>query len=186
MLMSLIEQLAVLARPALNTPYIRRTRRNHGLEHATVHILSRRLKNVPLLGRSTDAGFVLYTNAPRDQVESAVREALRRLQAGEHSLALHPGCGTSRLTTGLATALVGIVSLGGASRRDGFNRLPLVMLLMILAALVAEPIGIALQRHFTTEGDPGDLRILSITQRAARMPLTLQPTTMYTIATHST
>ncbi len=182
----MIERLAALAQPALNIPYIRRTRRNHGLEHATVHILSRRLKNVPMLGRSTDAGFVLYIDAPQEQVEAAVREALRRMQAGEHSLALHPGCGTSRLTTGLATALAGIVSLSGASRRDGFNRLPLVVLLMILAVLVAEPLGIALQRHFTTEGDPGDLRIVSITQRAARMPLTLQPTTMYTIATHST
>lgn len=181
-----IERLAALARPALNIPYIRRIRRNHGLEHATVHILSRRLKNVPMLGRSTDAGFVLYIDAPQEQVEAAVREALRRMQAGERSLALHPGCGTSRLTTGLATALAGIASLSGASRRDGFNRLPLVMLLMILAVLVAEPVGLALQRHFTTDGDPGDLRILSITQRAARMPLTLQPTTMYTIATHST
>lgn len=182
----MIERLAALARPALDIPYVRRTRRNHGLEHATVHILSRRLKNVPMLGRSTDTGFVLYIDAPQEQVDSAVREALRRMQAGEHSLALHPGCGTSRLTSGLATALVGIVSLGGASRRDAFNRLPFIMLLMMLAILVAEPLGIGLQRHFTTDGDPGDLRILSITHKAARMPLTLQPTTMYTIATHST
>jgi hypothetical protein len=182
----MIEQLAGLAQPVLDIPYIRRTRRNHGLEHAAVHVLSRRLKNVQMLGRSNDAGFVLYVDAPQEQVEAGVREALRRMQAGEHSLAVHPGCGTSRLTTGMATALTGIVSLSGVSRRDAFNRLPFVMLMMMLAVLASEPMGIALQRYFTTEGDPGDLRILSITHKPAHMPLTLQPTTLYTIATHST
>ncbi len=181
----MLEQLAALAQPALDIPYIRRTRRNHGLEHAAVHVLSRRLKNVQMLGRSSDAGFVLYVDAPQEQVEAGVREALRRMQAGEHSLALHPGCGTSRLTSGLATALAGILSLSGASRRDAIGRLPFIMLLMMLAMLAAEPVGIALQRHFTTEGNPGDLRILSISQKPARMPLTLQPTTMYTVVTHS-
>lgn len=181
----MLEQLAALAQPALDIPYIRRTRRNHGLEHAAVHVLSRRLKNTQMLGRSSDAGFVLYVDAPQEQVEAGVREALRRMQAGEHSLALHPGCGTSRLTTGMATALTGILSLSGTSRRDAISRLPFIMLLMMLAILTAEPVGIALQRHFTTEGDPGDLRILSITRKPARMPLTLQPTTMYTVVTHS-
>ncbi len=182
----MIEQLAALAQPALDLPYIRRTRRNHGLEHAAVHVLSQRLKNVQMLGRSSDAGFVLYVDAPQEQVEAGVREALRRMQAGERSLALHPGCGTSRLTTGLATTLAGILSLSGASRRDAISRLPFIMLLMMLAVLAAEPVGIALQRHFTTTGDLGDLRIVSITRRPARLPLTLQPTTLYTIVTHST
>lgn len=182
----LVEQAAGLAKPVLNMPFIKRTRRNHGLEHAAVHILSRQLKNVPILGRSTDRGFVLYVDAPQEVVEAAINEALRHMKNGEHTLAIHPGCGTSRLTSGMATALTGIVGLGGVSRREALGRLPFIMLLMMLAILIAEPLGLSLQRHFTTDGDPGDLHILSVTQKPARMPLTMQATTLYTISTHST
>jgi hypothetical protein len=61
-----------------------------------------------------------------------------------------------------------------------------MMVLMMLAVLVSEPLGLALQKHFTTEGDPGDLEVLDITSRNSRMPLTMQPITLYTIRTHST
>ena len=39
--MNPILSLAEYAEPLLTSPYILRTRRNHGLEHATIHILSR-------------------------------------------------------------------------------------------------------------------------------------------------
>jgi hypothetical protein len=182
----MLEQLAVLSRPMLNLPFIRRTRRNHGLEHATVHLLSRKFRGSPLMGRSSDAGFILFADVPQAEVEAAVREALSRMRRGEHGLAIHPGCGTSRLTTGILTSLAGIIAVSGVSRRDAFSRLPFMMVLMMLAVLVAEPLGLALQKHFTTEGDPGDLEVLDITSRNARMPLTMQPITLYTIRTHST
>lgn len=182
----MLEQLAVLSRPMLNLPFIRRTRRNHGLEHATVHLLSRKFRGSPLMGRSSDAGFILFADVPQAEVEAAVREALSRMRRGEHGLAIHPGCGTSRLTTGILTSIVGIAAVSGVSRRDAFSRLPFMMVLMMLAVLVAEPLGLALQKHFTTEGDPGDLEVLDITSRNSRMPLTMQPITLYTIRTHST
>lgn len=182
----MLEQLAVLSRPMLNLPFIRRTRRNHGLEHATVHLLSRKFRGSPLMGRSSDAGFILFADVPQAEVEAAVREALSRMRRGEHGLAIHPGCGTSRLTTGILTSIVGIAAVSGVNRRDAFSRLPFMMVLMMLAVLVAEPLGLALQKHFTTEGDPGDLEVLDITSRNARMPLTMQPITLYTIRTHST
>jgi hypothetical protein len=181
----MLEQMAVLARPILDLPLIRRTRRNHGLEHATVHILSRRFRGTPLMGRSTDSGFILFADVPQADVESAVREALNRMRRGEHTLAIHPGCGTSRLTTGILTSLAAIAAASGVSRRDAFNRLPLMMVLMMLAVLIAEPLGLALQRHFTTDGDPADLEVLEITSRDSRMPLTWQPITLYTIRTRS-
>jgi len=182
----MFEQTANQVRPILDFPLVKRTRRNHGLEHATVHILSKRIKNVPMMGRSTDRGFVLFANVSQEDVDSAVKEALRRMKNGEHSLAVHPGCGTSRLTTGFLTSVVAIVGLTGATWKTVFNRLPLLMVMMMLAALYSEPLGLSLQKYFTTEGDPGDMEIISITKRSARMPLSAQPTTLYTIVTHST
>ncbi len=181
----MLASIAQAALPLLEIPYVKRTRRNHGLEHATVHILSKKLKNTPMMGRSSDGGFVLYTQAEQADVEAAVREALRRMKGGEHSLAVHPGCGTSRLTTGMATSLMGIAALSGVSRRDALSRLPYTMMLMMLTILFSEPLGLGLQRHFTTEGDPGDMEILEITSRPARMPLTWQPVNLYTIRTMS-
>jgi hypothetical protein len=128
----------------------------------------------------------LFADVSQNDVEAALREALSRMRRGEHSLAIHPGCGTSRLTTGILTSLVAIGAASGTTRRNAFNRLPYMMLLMMLTVLVAEPVGLALQRYFTTDGDPGDLEVLEISSRAARMPLTMQPITLYTIRTHST
>ena len=49
---------------------------------------------------------MLLGDVPTEQVESAVREALQRLKAGERGLAVHPNCGTNLATTGLlATSL---------------------------------------------------------------------------------
>jgi hypothetical protein len=182
----MFEQTANRVRPILDLPIIKRTRRNHGLEHATVHILSKRIKNVPMMGRSSDRGFVLFADVKQEDVESAVREALRRMKGGEHSLAVHPGCGTSRLTTGFLTSVVAMVGLTGANWRTAFNRLPLLMVMMMLTALFSEPLGLSLQRYFTTDGDPGDMEIISVEKKSARMPLSAAPTTMYMIVTHST
>lgn len=182
----MFEQTANQVRPILNFPLVKRTRRNHGLEHATVHILSKRIKNIPMMGRSTDRGFVLFADVSQEDVESAVREALRRMKNGEHSLAIHPGCGTSRLTTGFLTSVVAMVGMTGATWRTAFNRLPLLMVMMMLTALFSEPLGLSLQKYFTTEGDPGDLEIISIDKKTAHMPLSTKPTTMFTIMTHST
>jgi hypothetical protein len=179
----MLEQLAAAARPILDLPYIRRTRRNHGLEHATITVLSR--SRYRLSGRSTDSGFVLLGDVPTSAVEAAAAEALRRMRAGEHGLAVHPNCGTNLATTGLLTSLVGVIGLGGASRRDSFNRLPLVMIAMMLTVLYAQPLGMALQKHFTTDGDPGDLEILGITRREVRLPFADEPLTIHRVVTRS-
>ena len=182
----MIEQLSKAAQPVLDLPFIRRTRRNHGLEHATVHILSKQFRGVPMMGRSSDQGFVLFADAPQEAVETAVREALRRMKSGEHNLAVHPGCGTSRLTTGILASLTAIGAVSGTSRRDALSRLPYMMVLMMVTILISEPLGMALQKYFTTDGDPADMEILEISSRPSRMPLTMQPITLYTIQTRST
>ncbi|MBI5667744.1 MAG: hypothetical protein HZC41_07020 [Chloroflexi bacterium] len=179
----MLEQLATLARPVLNIPFIRRTRRNHGLEHATIHLLNQ--QGYRLSGRSNDSGFVILGDVPTDRVERAVRDALARMRGGEHGLAVHPNCGTNLVTTGLLTSLVAMAGLSGSSRRDSFNRLPLVMMLVMGTILYSQPLGLSLQKHFTTEGDPGDLEVLTINRSEVRLPLGEKPVTVHRVETHS-
>ncbi|NWF71157.1 MAG: hypothetical protein HXY40_18905 [Chloroflexi bacterium] len=181
----MIEQLAAALRPFLELPMVRRTRRNHGLEHATIHVLSGRVKNLRMSGRSTDAGFFLFGDVPTEMIENAARDALRRMRGGEHGLALHPNCGTNYVTAGALTTFVALLTMGIGPRRSVLERVPLVMLLMILAVLFAQPLGMSLQKHITTEGDPGDLEIVEITRRETRLPLGDQTMIVHTVRTQS-
>jgi len=74
---------------------ISRTRRNHSLEHATIHVLSKKFPNVTLAGMSSPSGFTLIGDVATEDVAEAAIEALRRLREGESQLALHPNCGTN-------------------------------------------------------------------------------------------
>jgi hypothetical protein len=183
---SWIEQTADFLRPVLDLPLVRRTRRNHGLEHATIHVLSGRIRNLRMAGRSTESGFVLLGDAPTEQVETAVRDALRRMRAGEHQLAVHPNCGTNLVTTGLMTSMAALLGMTGARQRDLFNRLPTLVVLMMGALLFSQPLGASIQKHITTDGDPADLEVLSITRSAVRTPLSSEPLTVHRVVTRST
>jgi hypothetical protein len=183
--MTLVEQLADFAQPILDLPLVRRTRRNHGLEHATIHVLSNRIRNLQMAGRSTDSGFVLLGEADTPMVESAVRDALRRMQQGEHHLAVHPNCGTNLVTSGFMVTMAAMLGTMGASRRNVWNRMPTVMLLAMVALLFSQPLGLSLQRHITTDGDPADLEIVSITRGQMRFPLNNAPITVHRVVTHS-
>jgi hypothetical protein len=179
----MLEQLAVFAQPVLTFPIVRRTRRNHGLEHATIHLLSAR--RYRLSGRSSGSGFLLFGDVPTDAVETAIHDALRRMRGGEHHLAVHPNCGTNLVTAGLLTSLVGMIGLSGTDRRESFNRLPLTMILMMFTVLLSQPLGMNLQRYFTTDGDPGNLEILNITRSEVRTPFSSKPVTVHHVATRS-
>ena len=179
----MLQQIALVSQPVLEWSLIRRVRRNHGLEHATIHMLSRRLRGLRVAGRSSDSGFALFGDVVTEHVEEAVNEALRRMQNGEHNLALHPNCGTNLVTAGALTSLVALIGLSGSSLRSKFDRLPLVMMLMMFAILVSQPLGMALQEHFTTKGEPGDLEVVSVTRREVRMPFSSAPVTVHNIIT---
>jgi hypothetical protein len=183
---TVIENLAELAQPVLNIDVVRRTRRNHGLEHATVHVLSGRIKNLSIAGRSDGNGFWLMGDVSTEQVESAAAEALKRMQNGEHELAVHPNCGTGLVTTGVMASMAGLLGSFGVKRgmSDYVTRLPTVMLLTIGAIILSQPVGLQLQEHFTTLGDPGDLQILSIKKDTARGILG-RPMTLHRVTTTS-
>lgn len=156
--MNLLDQL-------LSVPIIDRTRRNHGLEHATITVLAQKIRGLSLAGRSTPNGFYLYGEVSSDAVHDAVHEALRRMKNGERQLAVHPNCGTNFVVSGLAGALAGYFGfLGARNWRTRTERLPLVAGLATLALIFAQPVGLTLQRDVTTSGDMRELEIVGITR----------------------
>ncbi|MEM6527569.1 MAG: DUF6391 domain-containing protein [Chloroflexota bacterium] len=121
----------------LQFPYILRTRRNHALEHATIHILSARVRGLQMAGRSDASGFVLIGDVETNVVVQAVSDALNRLRGGQRNLAIHPNCGTNLVTTGYLTSLTALIVTRGANERESFiYRFPLVVIAMIGALLV--------------------------------------------------
>ena len=181
----MIQFLAVLAAPFLNLPVIRRIRRNHGLEHATIHMLSRKQKNLNIAGRSTNTGFYLYGNVPTGEVEAAAQEALHRMRHGEQGLAIHPNCGTGLVTAGVLTSITALAGTAGMNQSlaDRLSRLPTIVLLSTFSLILSQPLGLALQQHFTTLGDPGQLEIVSINRYEFPIPLAGQRLTVHFVRT---
>jgi hypothetical protein len=135
------------------------TRRNHAVEHATIHLLNRRFPTLHLVGWSSPFAFFIYGHVPTDAVQSAVQEALARLRRGESYLAVHPRCGTNIVTAGALAGLVSFLAMLPGSDRDRRARLPMVVLLSTLALLFAQPLGTAVQEWITT-----DPRVLDSTE----------------------
>lgn len=144
----------------LESPLIGDTRRNHALEHATIHILSERFPGQPMAGHSNPTGFMLIGDLPTEDVREAVSEALVRLQNGEHYLAIHEGCGTNYVVTGGLAAIFAFAGMSGTrNNRERFERIPLVMALSMMALMIGKPLGPALQWRVTTQPDPGNMVI---------------------------
>ena len=148
---------------ALDIPVLSRIRRNHGLEHATINILSIRFPQRPLAGYSFPGGFYLLGDIPTDDVREAVFQALARMNNGERNLAIHPNCGTNLVVSGFAAGVLAWLGMVGAkSKRDKVERLPLVISLVILGLVASQPLGPEIQKRITTSGDPEGLSILDI------------------------
>lgn len=139
-------------------------RRNHGLEHATLHVLSRRFPHRRLAGHSDAGGFWIVGQVTEADLRTAVDEALGRLRAGEANLAVHPNCGTNLVTAGVLAGLSAGFAMFGAGRRtrDKFERLPLAVVLSTVALIIAQPLGLLLQSQVTTSGAPGGLQVVEI------------------------
>src|ERR671929_15874 len=87
-------------------------RRNHALEHATIVVMMERAPGRKLNGFSTDDGFFVQGVRSVSEVESAAREALRRLQNGEKRLAIHRNCGTTLVAANLLAAVFFLAAVG--------------------------------------------------------------------------
>jgi hypothetical protein len=148
----------------VNTPWVSRIRRNHGLEHATLHMLSGRYPKVSMAGHSDASGFWIFGDVPLEAVRESIDEALQRMQSGEHDLAVHEHCGTNFVTAGIMTGLAAGGSMFGVGRgfRDKLERLPLSIMMATMALILSQPLGYLFQERVTTSGEPGDLEVVAI------------------------
>ena len=139
-------------------------RQNHALEHATIHILSRREPYTRIVGRSTFSGFLIYGPLATEVVASAASEALARLQQGEAHLAVHPRCGTNLAVTSI---MAGTAAFGATlgRPRSKLDRLPLALMAATLAAIVAQPVAHRIQEEVTTSPEVDGVYIASITRQ---------------------
>jgi hypothetical protein len=179
----MIKLLARLLSPVLENSVVLRVRRNHGLEHATIHMLNR--QNYILSGRASLGGFVVIGDVPTDKVEAAAHEALKRLRQGQHKLAVHPNCGTNLVTAGLVTTSIAAVGFTNTNRKSSWERFPVVMVLMMMAALYAQPVGMVVQEYITTAGDPGDMEIITIKRSDMRIPFRKDAVAVHQIITRN-
>ncbi len=149
--------------------HLRAVRRNHALEHATIAVLlARSGRPLQLLGRASADGFYIVGRVGPDDLQASVLEALVRLRRGESYLAISPLCGTNLSLTGILTGLSAFL----VARRSGhWDRLPQALLLSMLAAVAAQPLGRLVQRHLTTSADVDGLEVLGIEMLGRKLPV---------------
>jgi hypothetical protein len=146
-------------------------RRNHALEHATIVVMMEREPGRRLNGFSTDDGFFVQGVRSISEVESAAREALRRLQSGEKRLAIHRNCGTTIVAANLLAAIFFLITLGLVLYLGVGNLYLMILGSVVLALALRIPLSLLLQRFVTTDADltnaevgwvepaqPGDLK----------------------------
>ena len=165
---NLLQRQLTALQSLLDIPLIRRMRRNHALEHATIHLLTGRVPDLRVVGRSDMNGFWLYGDVSTEVVQQSADMALGRMRAGEHQLAVHPNCGTNLVTVALIGTMAALFAhIGSERQRFGkLQRLPLLALVLMLAVAVGQPLGLQLQEHVTTLGDPADMEIRGIERLA--------------------
>jgi hypothetical protein len=143
-------------------PYLA-TRRNHALEHATLHVLARKYDEKQLGGHSNPTSFYIFGEIATDDIRDAVNEAMTRLRGGEKELAIHPGCGTNVATSMVLPAMFAFFPFQGSrSNRGRFLLLPIALLFGAFGFFLSKPLGPWLQRNVTTVADLGDMRVTEI------------------------
>jgi len=147
----------------LDIPLLSRIRRNHGLEHATINILSQRFPYRRIMGYSFQGGFFILGEIPTADLREAVIQALSRMNNGERHLAIHDHCGTNYVASGFVAGLLAWLGMTGAkSKRDQVERLPLVIALAMFGFIASQPLGPVLQERLTTSGDPQGMSIADV------------------------
>jgi len=147
----------------LDLPYILETRRNHALEHATLHMLARTHK-ISMAGHSNPTGFFIFGELLTEDIRAALNEAYTRLRSGEKGLAIHPGCGTNLVAAAFLPATMAWMPMQGVrSNRWRLVLIPLAFVFGVLGFFLSKPLGTWLQRNITTEADLGNMQIVDVT-----------------------
>ena len=147
----------------LELPAISRIRRNHGLEHATLTILSDMKPSLRLSGISHTGGFLILGDVETEDLKDAIHQALVRMSNGEHRLAVHPNCGTNMATSGILAGILAWLGFAGTRNgKDKLNRLPVVITLVTLSLIFSRSLGPLVQERITTSGNPEGLQLVDI------------------------
>ncbi|MDQ4077211.1 MAG: DUF6391 domain-containing protein [Chloroflexota bacterium] len=148
-------------------------RRNHALEHATVNVLEQQYRRrLPMGGFAEQDGFYIHGPAQPNAVLAAAREGLERLQRGETELAVHPRCGTVLVAGQFISAITFVLLL--FLLKVSFPSVLLAMLLAILAARsLAQPVGLFLQRTLTISTDVHGMHVDRLDAELPQQPLAL-------------
>ncbi len=152
-----------MTNPLLEAPLILETRRNHALEHATLHVLAAKYPDRHMAGHSNPTGFFVLGDLSMEDIQSAAAQALDRLRAGESNLAIHAGCGTNLATAALLGGMLAWFVMQGAKSTFGrLLRVPLAVVFALAGVALSRPLGPVIQANITTEANVGDLRIVEV------------------------
>jgi hypothetical protein len=149
-------------------------KQNHALEHATIVLLSRKFPNVRLAGISFAAGFFVFGDVPTEEILPAAQEALNLLRTTQPELAVHERCGTNLAVSGL---LAGLSAMAVARMRRPYNTANNVILASTTALILARPLGLTVQRYFTTQTPNKSMVIEKVT------PMKVLGTTAHFVST---
>ncbi len=138
-----------------------RTRRTHACEHATVNVLEEWYGPLPQVGGvAARDGFYIWgaQQIHPGVLVRAAQQGLRRMQAGEAGLALHPRCGTSLVVAQFVFALSFLLGLFVT----GYFTLTGILVALLASWAFGRPLGLLAQRYFTTSADVARLRIAEV------------------------
>ncbi len=148
----------------MSATLIERVRRNHALEHATLHMLEEQSPRLRAGGRASTDGFYLFGDLPDETtVTHAAKEAIRRMGGGERGLAVHPRCGTNLVTAGVlsgALAMFGVLASG--KRSPWYVQLPNAILGALAGGLLAVRVGPWMQANVTTSPEVRTAKVRGI------------------------
>jgi hypothetical protein len=139
-----------------------RVRQNHALEHATIALLTQRHPRVLLRGRSTANGFYVYGEVDVTDLRECAAEALERLRNGEPEMAIHPRCGTNLAVAGIMAGLSSVLVGEIPPQRNRYSR---AVLASLVSLFFAPPVGMYVQKRFTTQTPTGDMTIVDVHRR---------------------
>ena len=148
----------------LETGILSNIRRNHGLEHATLTLLSKKIPDKSFAGHSDAKGIWIVGDVSTDLLLETAQQALARMKGGESGLAVHPNCGTNFATAGVIVGtLTWLATLGSPNNfKKKLDRWPTLVLLVTGGLILAQPLGLKVQEKVTTSGKPGNLVIKQI------------------------
>src|SRR5437660_6071718 len=138
-------------------------RQNHALEHATIVLLSKKYPDVRLSGISFAAGFFVFGDVPTEAILPTAQEALNLLRTTQPELAIHERCGTNLAVAGMLT---GLSAMAVAKMRRPFNTANNVILASTAALILARPLGLTVQRYFTTQTPNATMTINDVKPRS--------------------